>query len=317
MMTDSIVITGIGTLTPFGEGHPSLLAGFTNNKTHSNKIPKVAYETILSKKELRRLDPIAVNALYATHLALTDGKVPLDNKKRIGTCLGIHFGGWETFEAVSQSFKEKGYRGLRPTKIPSALQLSSQGAIGTYYSLLGNSKTFSSGALSGAHALYHACQLIKSGELDIVCVCGSETPLSPFAQEYITATISDGYPLSEGACSIILENKKHAIQRKASIYAEVDTILQSIEMDLSTTVELENIYKQFNLSDFDLYFSETEHEALPTPFCTKKSLGESVAPSYLFDVALASLLQHSSSQYNRSLIAGRSHDGINIITALS
>lgn len=102
----------------------------------------------------------------------------------------------------------------------------------------GNALVVSSTCTSGAMALHLAEQMIRLGELDVAVVGGVEAPLVDFIfEQYLAAGVLSknnrlspfdsertGTILGEGAAFIILESKKFANQRNASILAELEAV---------------------------------------------------------------------------------------------
>lgn len=113
--------------------------------------------------------------------------------------------------------------------------------IACLYDVRGPVLTVSTGCTGGLDALGMAVDLIKSGECDVVIAGATEAPLTPIAFAAfdiigaMTSACNDtpqsasrpydltrsGFVLGEGCGVFILENKAHALKRKARIYAEL------------------------------------------------------------------------------------------------
>ena len=142
----------------------ALWEGLFSAKANTSYLPPKDQISI-SPKILKRLDPLTVHALHACELAFKDSNCPHPPEKT-GCFAGIHYGGWQSFETLLGNFKKTGYKGIRPATVLAALQVATQGNASALFQILGDCKTFSSGTASSAHALYHAYQLIQTGELE-------------------------------------------------------------------------------------------------------------------------------------------------------
>lgn len=100
--------------------------------------------------------------------------------------------------------------------------------------------TISTGCTAGLDAIATGFELIRSGEVDVALTGSSEAPLTPvvfaafdvlgaltkrnFDPEHASRPFDrerDGFVLAEGAAFVLLEERSHALERGAHIYAEL------------------------------------------------------------------------------------------------
>ncbi|MCR5723709.1 MAG: beta-ketoacyl-ACP synthase II, partial [Treponema sp.] len=113
--------------------------------------------------------------------------------------------------------------------------------VSIYYGLQGPSWTLNTACASGTDAIGLACDMIRSGRLDMALGGGTEAAITGFGVGTLTALQAlstkrndepqkasrpfdsdrDGFVISEGSTVLILEELEHAKARGAKIYAEV------------------------------------------------------------------------------------------------
>ena len=191
-----------------------------------------------------RLDRYAQLALLAAQEALDDSGLHMERERphRVGVSMGAGMGGMLLGE--EEFFKL--YRNLRPNRvhpnfIPMITLNSASGIIAIAIGAKGVNQTISTACSSSAHALGQALVFIRSGHADVVFVGGADASLTPltfagfcslralstaFNAEPARASrpfdrARDGFVMGEGAGTLVVESLRHAVKRKARIYAEV------------------------------------------------------------------------------------------------
>jgi 3-oxoacyl-[acyl-carrier-protein] synthase II len=191
-----------------------------------------------------RLDRYAQLALLATQEAIDDSGLRLEREdpRRVGVIMGAGMGGM----LIGEEEFNKLHRGLRPNRvhpnfIPMITLNSASGIIAIAFGAKGVNLTISTACSSSAHAIGHALTAIRTGRADVVLTGGADASLTPltFAGFCSLRALStafngeparasrpfdrarDGFVMGEGAGTLILESLRHAVKRKARIYAEV------------------------------------------------------------------------------------------------
>lgn len=253
-----VVITGLGAITPIGIGKESFWKSLLEGKSGigpitrfdtENMNTKIAAEVkdfnpedFLDKKEAKRMDRFAQYAVSATSLAIKDGNINLDelNRDRIGTIIGSGIGGIESLESEKVKMMEKGPNRVSPLFIPMMIANMAAGQVSMNFGLKGSSMTITTACASATHAIGESFRMIKHGYQDMIVTGGTEASLTPLSLSGFSSMKAlstrnddpkgasrpfdkerDGFIMGEGAGIIILEELEHAIQRGATIYAEM------------------------------------------------------------------------------------------------
>ena len=175
--------------------------------------------------------------------SLDDAKLPWSKDRpnaRVGVSFGTALGGIAGAESEHQRFLKKGQRGVNQTLALQVFGGSAHSNIAIECGFRGPGTTNSNSCASGVIAVGEAMRYIRDGMADVMIAGGSEAPLSPltFGAFDFIRTMSrwegdppfackpfdlhrDGFVMGEGAASLVIEEREHAIQRGARIYAEV------------------------------------------------------------------------------------------------
>lgn len=254
-----VVITGLGAITPIGNNvsdfWQALLAGTSGaapithfDTTHFKtrfacEVKGFDPESILDRKEARKLDRFAQMALAASDEAIRDARLQDEglNKDRIGVIWSSGIGGIQTFEhEVSEYAKGNGVPRFNPFFIPKMILDIAAGHISIRNGFRGINFATVSACASSTHAIIDAFNYIRLGKADAIVCGGAEAAITPGGVGGFNAmkalserndspeTASrpfdkdrDGFVLGEGACGLVLEDLEHAKARGATIYAEV------------------------------------------------------------------------------------------------
>ncbi|HRI00139.1 MAG TPA: beta-ketoacyl-ACP synthase II [Saprospiraceae bacterium] len=254
-----VVITGIGVLSPIGNGLDAYRDALREGKSGAGPITRFDAslfktrfvcelknfnpEDYIDKKEARKLDPFAQYALAVADMAMKDSGINLEavDKTRFGVIWGSGIGGFYTLETdISEAALGNGTPRYSPFLIPKLISDIAPGHISIKYGLMGINYGTVSACASSSHALSNAFDYIRLGKADLMVTGGSEAAvtkagvggfssmkaLSERNDDYLTASRPydkdrDGFVLGEGAGALILEEYEHAKKRGATIYAEV------------------------------------------------------------------------------------------------
>jgi len=252
-----IVVTGLGATTPVGgtatETWEAVLAGQSGVRlmpfdwVETYQLPvkiaatlKQSPSEVLTKVEIRRLDPGGQYALIAAREAWADASTPEVEPERLGVVIGSGIGGVNTLLDQWDTLKEKGVRRVFPLAVPMLMPNGPAAAVSLELGARAGAHTPVSACSSGAEAIGYAVEMIRSGRADVVVAGGTEAAMHPMPIAGFAAmkalsprnddperasrpydTGRDGFVLGEGAAVIVLESEAHAKARGARIYAEV------------------------------------------------------------------------------------------------
>jgi 3-oxoacyl-[acyl-carrier-protein] synthase II len=257
-----VVVTGIGAITPIGNDVGAFCAGLQKGVSGANPITlfdptlfKTRFacelkdftpETVIDRKEVRRLDRFAQIAICCAAEAVQSSGLDFENDAslnhdRIGVIWGSGIGGLSSLEEEIMEFMAgDGNPRFSPFMIPKMISDIAAGHISMRYGLRGINYATVSACASATHAIINAMDAIRLGRNDIVITGGSEATvtvagmggfsamkaLSTRNEDYLTASRPfdkerDGFVLGEGGACIILESLEHAQKRGATILAEI------------------------------------------------------------------------------------------------
>jgi 3-oxoacyl-[acyl-carrier-protein] synthase II len=237
-MTRSVVITGVGAVTPLGVGartlHERWTAGQSGIEDGFGRASEFEPKEHLSVKEVRRSDRYTQLALAAAKEALEDAgweDGPPGNPERAACVIGTGIGGIGTLEGQHIVMRDQGAERISPLSIPLLMANAASGVVAMKHDLRGQSFGTVSACAAGAHAIGMAERLIRYGDADCVVTGGSEAAITPLATAAFgrmdalsDSGISrpfdrrrDGFVMGEGAGILVLESEEFAKQRGARI----------------------------------------------------------------------------------------------------
>ena len=239
---ESVVVTGVGAVTPLGVGARTLCERWSAGVCgiHDGEGACVDFDPgdFLSVKEARRADRFTQLAIAACAEALADasweGELPYD-PRRVGCVLGTGIGGIWTLVGGQDTLRERGPEYVSPLAVPLMMSNAAAAAISMRHGLQGPSFAVSTACASGAHALGCALRMLQSGEADAVLAGGSEAGLAPLARAAFSALDAlsesgisrpfdarrDGFVMGEGAAVLVLERSGPAAERGARVLGTI------------------------------------------------------------------------------------------------
>ena len=260
MSRERIVITGIGVVSPFGDGIVPFWDAVKNGKNGIDKISlfdaselncQVAAECkgfdpnlYMDPKEAKRSDRYTHFAVAASKLAMQDAGLETgvnSAPERFGVLIGSGVGGMDTIEKQSRAFVERGPRRVSPFMIPNLLANMSSGVVAIALGAKGVNFSVVSACATGTHAIGEALLHLQAGREDVILAGGSEAAVTPLsfagfcAMKAMATNFNDepqrasrpfdanrcGFVMGEGAGVLVLERYDHAVARGAHIYCEI------------------------------------------------------------------------------------------------
>jgi 3-oxoacyl-[acyl-carrier-protein] synthase II len=237
-MTRSVVITGVGAVSPLGVGartlHERWSAGRSGIEDGFGRASEFEPKEHLSIKEVRRADRFTQLALAAAGEAIEDAGwddgPPVDPD--MAACLiATGIGGIDTLEQQHLILQEQGADRISPLSIPLLMPNAAAGVVSMKFGLRGQSFGTVSACAAGAHSIGMAARLIRYGDAEAVLAGGSEAAITPLgtaafarmdalSKQGISRPFDrrrDGFVLGEGAGVVVLEEEQAARERGARI----------------------------------------------------------------------------------------------------
>lgn len=257
-MTDRVVVTGIGLVTPVGSDRKStwdsLLAGrsgidYISLFDAEGFTSRIAAEVdgfdgaaLLGRREAKRLDRFSQFAAVASLEALEDAGIDMatEDQDRVGVLIGSGVGGIITITEQHNVMLNKGPKRVSPFLVPMMLGDMASGQVSMMIGAKGPNFSTVSACATGADSIGEALEMIRRGRADVVIAGGTEAAVCEISVAGFNSCMAlstrndnpqgasrpfdsgrDGFVLGEGAGVLVLESIEHAEKRGANILAEL------------------------------------------------------------------------------------------------
>ena len=249
----SVVVSGLGALTPLGPDVAALEEGLLSGRSGVRLLDEpefadlparlaatVDLEGRLQRVEARTLDRVQQVALVAAREAWADAGAPEVEPERLAVVVGSGIGGALTLLHQDTVLRDKGPRRVSPHLIPMLMPNGPAATVGLEIGARGGVHCPVSACASGAEALAVALDMLRAGRADVVVAGGAEAcvhplPLAGFGQMRALSTRHDepaaasrpydkgrdGFVLGEGAGILVLETEEHAASRGARVHGRL------------------------------------------------------------------------------------------------
>ena len=259
-MSHRVVVTGMAGISPLGCDWPTIYRNLKTYRNAVARMPDwdriYGLNSLLAapaapfelsarftRKTTRSMSRNAVMACRATELALEDAGLSdaaWIHKGGMGIAYGSCAGDPSSLMEIAALGSEHTTRKLNATTYVRFMAHTAPVNIGVFFSITGRIITTSSACTSGSQAVGYAYEAIKNGYQRAMIAGGSEelsaANTAIFDTLFATSTLHnddplhaprpfdadrDGLVLGEGACTLILESLESALERGATIYAQV------------------------------------------------------------------------------------------------
>jgi len=257
-LSKRVVITGLGLVTPLGIGVDETWSALCEGRSGIGEITrfdttefttKIAGEVkdfnaedFLPKKDAKRTERFIAYAVAGARMALENARLTIDdtNGPRVGVITGCGLGGLQMLETTARTVQEKGPKRCSPFFIPRLIGNMAPGMISIHLGAKGPNISVATACAAGAHAIGDACNTILRGQADAMITGGVESVITPTCIAGFNAMKAlstrnddpqkasrpfdrdrDGFVVGEGAGILILEELDHALDRGATILAEM------------------------------------------------------------------------------------------------
>ena len=257
-MTNRVVITGIGIVSPVGLDRAKtwkhLLAGKSGidqissfdteglQTTIAAEVKDFDPEGPLGKKQARRMDRFAQLGAVASLEAVEHSNIKIvpENAERISVMISSGIGGIMTLSEQMVVLQERGASRVSPFLIPMMLPDMASGQVSMMLGAKGPNYSVVSACSSGGDAIGQAFEAIKRGAADVVLAGGAEAAICPIGVAGFNSCHAlskrnddpqrasrpfdaerDGFVLGEGAAVLVMESLDHAMMRGAEPIGEM------------------------------------------------------------------------------------------------
>lgn len=256
-MSNRVVVTGIGAVTPIGNDAQSYIDNLMFSKlgiapitnfdatdtgiTVAGELKDFEAEQRLDKKQAKRMDKFSQYAVYTAIEAMEDAKLSKGdvNPEDLGVIYGSGIGGLTTIQEQVIKMNEKGSKRVSPLFVTNSITNMAAGNISIEFNAQNTSQTVVTACASATNAIGNAFEHIKNGKAKVMITGGAEASInrigiSGFAALTALSSAEDptkasvpfdkerhGFVMGEGAATLILENYEYAKSRGAKILAEI------------------------------------------------------------------------------------------------
>jgi 3-oxoacyl-[acyl-carrier-protein] synthase II len=258
-MTRRVVVTGTGAVTALGNDWKAIRAAMERAETATRFMPSwdrytgvntrlaapvldFSVEGRYPRKKTRTMGVVALMAVRATEQAILAAglhEAPSLKAGRTGVAYGSSFGSPAPVLAFAELMTQGFSRSLNASSYIQMMSHTAAVNIGLFFGITGRIIPTSSACTSGSQAIGYGYEAIQAGKADLMIAGGAEeldvTQAAVFDTLFATSTRNDtpattprpydqerdGIVIGEGATTLILEERSHAIARGAPIIAEI------------------------------------------------------------------------------------------------
>ncbi|RLP11733.1 beta-ketoacyl-ACP synthase II [Propionibacterium australiense] len=253
----TIVVTGLGALTPLGNDVASTWEGLRNGRSGISTIEQewaadlpvrfagqvdVDVDSLLPRVEVRHLDRSSQLAVIAARQAWEDAGLTFSPENetdpdRLAAVVGTGIGGLQSTISQWEVMRTKSSRRVSPFTVPMLMSNAPAANVGLRIGARAGVHTTVSACASSNEAISLALDMLRAGRADIALTGGTEAVIHPltivsFAQMQALSKRNDepqrasrpwdggrdGFVMGEGAVMLVLETLDHALERGATIY---------------------------------------------------------------------------------------------------
>lgn len=253
-----VVVTGLGIVSSLGNNIrevtnslSNLKSGITKNdvnkelglRSHvSGSIRNLEIKDLIDRKLYRFMGDAAAYAYLSTDQAIKDANIDEANLSNHRTGLIMGSGGASSEDQIDSAdiLRSKGLKRIGPYRVTKAMGSTVSACLSTSFGIKGINFSISSACATSAHCIGSGMEQIQLGKQDIVIVGGGEAEhwgmtslfdaMGALSTKYNDQPESasraydrdrDGFVIAGGAGTLILEEKNHALDRGANIYAQL------------------------------------------------------------------------------------------------
>lgn len=252
-----VVVTGMGAITPIGNSVEEFWQAVKNETIGFGPITKFDASEYKAKlaaevkgfdpkeymdpKAAKRMEEFCQFAVAASAQALKDAGIDMEQEDpfRVGVSVGSGIGSLQCIEREHNKLLKSGAKRISPLMVPLMISNMAAGNVSIQFGCKGKSINVVTACATGTHSIGEAMRTIQYGEADVMVAGGTESSITPIGVSGFSALTAltsaedpkrasipfdkerGGFVIGEGAGVVILEELEHALNRNATIYAEL------------------------------------------------------------------------------------------------
>lgn len=281
-----VVVTGMAGISPIGNDWPAMLENLHRQRTGIQYMADWERFTELhtrlgapvqgfqrpahySRKQVRSMGRVALMATVATEGALQQAGLlddPTISDGRMGVSYGSSTGSTDAIAEFGRMLLNHASGTINANSYLKMMGHTTAVNIGVFFKLRGRIIPTSSACTSGSQGIGYAYEAIKYGHQTLMAAGGAEelcaTEAAVFDTLYATSTRNDaphttprpfdkdrdGLVIGEGAATLILEEREHALARGATILAELVGFGTNSDGSHVTQPEIDTMYHAMGMA---------------------------------------------------------------------
>ena len=253
-----VVVTGMGIVCSLGNNKSEVLESLKKSKSgiefsekysemglRSNvygSISEIDTSDVIDRKMLRFMADAAIyNAIAMDEAIQQSGLSPeIISNERTGLIMGSGGASNQNVVEAADILREKGIKRVGPYRVPRAMGSTTSACLSTLFKIKGINYSISSACSTSAHCIGNAMEQIQLGKQDVVFAGGGEEldwsltmlfdAMGALSSKYNDTPTKasraydanrDGFVISGGGGTLVLESLEHAEARGAHIIAEL------------------------------------------------------------------------------------------------
>ena len=253
-----VVVTGIGIVSSIGNNIPevtdslqNLRSGISKNEANlelglrshvSGSIQNLELKELIDRKLYRFMGDAAAYAYLSTEEAIKDADLKDSDLSNHRTGLIMGSGGASSEDQIDSAdiLRSKGLKRIGPYRVTKAMGSTVSACLATSFGIKGINYSISSACATSAHCIGSGMEQIQLGKQDIIIAGGGEAEhwgmtslfdaMGALSTKYNDKPDRasraydkdrDGFVIAGGGGTLILEEKQHALDRGANIYAQL------------------------------------------------------------------------------------------------
>ena len=253
-----LVVTGMGIVSSLGNNISEVknslkesISGISENKTNkemglrshvSGSIKNLELKELIDRKLYRFMGEASAFAYLSAQEAIENANLSQDELSNHRTGLIMGSGGASSEDQIDSAdiLRSKGLKRIGPYRVTKAMGSTVSACLATSFGIKGINYSISSACATSAHCIGSGMEQIQLGKQDIILAGGGEAEhwgmtslfdaMGALSTKYneVPHLASraydqdrDGFVIAGGGGTLILEEKQHALNRGANIYAQL------------------------------------------------------------------------------------------------